>query len=193
MKKLLIFLLMGMFLINSASADLGTFKQGDCISLYQFCDDCSYVNLTTIQYPNGIIETINQEMTKNDVDYNYTFCSTNDLGDYYYVVKGDAGGSIVTERLDFSITPSGRGGNENIFFFIFVILLIYGITFLGFFGKNIPITILGGMAMMFLGVYLVNEGIIIFRDVLTNYIAYLTLFVGVITTFWAILEQLDIF
>jgi hypothetical protein len=180
-------------LIPTASASLGVFKQGECISLYQFCDDCTYVNLTQIQYPNGTVLTINEAMTKNDVDYNYTFCSTNDLGNYYYTVKGNPDGVTDTERLKFEVTPSGQSGNSNIVFFIFIIVLIYGITFIGFFGRNIPVTILGGMAMMFLGVYLISQGIIIYRDNLTNYIAYLTLFTGVITSFWAIFEQFDIF
>jgi hypothetical protein len=113
MKKLLLVLFFGIFFISLASADLGTFKQGECISLYQFCDDCTYVNLTTVQYPNGTIETINEAMTKSDVDYNYTFCSTNDLGNYYYVVKGDTGGSTATERLSFSITSTGKSFNSG--------------------------------------------------------------------------------
>ena len=71
-------------------------------------------------------------------------------------------------------------------------VLLYGITFFGFFGKNIPMTILGGMALLFLGVYLINHGIIIYRDTLTNYIAYVTIAVGAITALWAILEELEV-
>ncbi len=113
MKKILLTLILGMFLISFASASLGTFEQGECVSLYQFCDDCSYVNITTVQYPNGTIESISEEMTKDDVDYNYTFCSTNNIGDYAYVVKGDTGGSTTTERLTFKITPSGQNFNTG--------------------------------------------------------------------------------
>jgi len=194
MKKIYLTLILGIFLISLVSADgsLGTFRQSDCIELYQYCDDCTYVNLTTIQYPNGTIQIFNEEMTKNDIDYNYTFCSTLELGDYSYTVKGDKGGAVSTERLSFEVTPSGQGGTENTIFFIFIILLLYGITFTGFFGKNIPLTILGGMAMLFLGVYLISQGIIIYRDNITNYISYLTIAIGGITTFWAILEQLDV-
>ena len=53
-------------------------------------------------------------------------------------------------------------------------------------------TILGGMMMMFLGVYTINYGIIIFRDNLTNYFSYVTIGIGFILSSWAVLEQLDI-
>ena len=112
-------------------------------------------------------------------------------GEYPYGVscQGGSGGALAGV---FQVTPSGQSGNENTVFFIFIILLLYGITFTGFFGKNIPITILGGMAMIFLGVYLINHGIIIYRDNLTNYIAYLTIGVGAVCSFWAGLEQLEV-
>jgi hypothetical protein len=121
------------FLIPVASADLGTFKQNSCISLYQFCSDCSYVNVTSIQYPDGTIESLNEAMTKNDVDYNYTFCNTSNLGNYYYVVKGDAGGSVATERLGFSITLNGKPNPEGflivIYSLIFIAIFFFGLFF----------------------------------------------------------------
>jgi len=125
---------------------------------------------------------------KNDIPKS-TFL---ELGIYSYGVKCEGEGLGGALSGIWEVTPSGKSGSEGIVFFILVILLIYGITFTGFFGRNIPITILGGMAMMFLGIYLISHGIIIYRDNLTNYVAYLTIFVGVITTFWAILEQFDV-
>lgn len=113
MRKLILTLFISIFLLGIVSSDLGTFKQNDCVSLYQYCDDCTYVNLTKVQYPNGTISTINEAMTKDDVDYNYTFCDTDDLGDYYYTVKGDKGGEVTTERLEFEITSTGKNFNTG--------------------------------------------------------------------------------
>jgi len=114
------------------------------------------------------------------------------LGLYYYGIKcqqGTFGGAMASV---WEITPSGSSGTENTIFYILIIALIYGITFISFFyGKNIPMTILGGMAMIFLGVYTINNGIIIFRDTLTNYISYLTIGIGFILSSWALLEQFD--
>jgi len=115
-----------------------------------------------------------------------------ELGHYPYGIhcnSSSLGGSYIEY---FEVTPSGQGGNSNIVFFIFVILLIYGMTLISFYNGNIPMTIASGMAMLFLGVYLVTHGIIIYRDNLTNYIAYLTIIIGAITSAWATLEQLEV-
>jgi len=191
--KLITLLFLGMFLINSVYAleDLGTFKQGETVIISQICNDATYITLSSISKPDSTRISINENMTfVGSGEFNYNFSSTYDLG--RYDVKGISDGCENTFAYYFTITPSGQGGTENITFFILIILLIYGITFTGFFGRNIPMTILGGMAMLFLGVYLVSQGIIIFRDDLTNYIAYLTIAVGAITSFWAVLEQFEV-
>ena len=117
---------------TSTSSELGRFKQGDCISLYQNCDNCSYINLTKIQFPNGTIRIIKEAMVKDDIDYNYSFCVTSDLGNYYYTMKGDKNGIVSTERLSFEITASGQSitegktlGGLGILFSIFVIAFTF--------------------------------------------------------------------
>jgi len=189
-KKIILSLIFGMILISLVSASttndyLGTFKQGDCIQLYQTCDTCTYVNLTSIiksgDNPNTI--TVGVLMNKIGYDYNYTYCP-NSIGDYKYNMIGDKDGSPTQETIEFSVTPSGSSGGANIAFFIFVIVLIYSITFIGFFGKDEYITILGAMAMLFLGIYLFNNGVIIFRDDITRYISYLTMGIGALLAIW---------
>ena len=137
MKKILLTIMFGIFLISLASAgtDLGTFEQGECIELYQYCDSCTYTNLTQVQYPNGTLELINSEMTKNDINYNYTFCNTTDLGNYFYSVKGDKGGEVSVERLSFEITYDGQEFTIQkvyiqLFMVLFFILLFFGFYFL---------------------------------------------------------------
>ena len=76
-------------------------------------------------------------------------------------------------------------------FFVFVIIMLYGITLIGFFGKNIPVTILGGMSLLGLGLYTINNGIIIYRDWLTNYFSYVTIAIGAILAIWATLEAIQ--
>ncbi len=197
MKKILLILLVSLLLVTTISASiesLGAFKQGESINLIQNCADCSYNNITTVMLGNGTLLTINDNMQKDRAFFNLTLDSGNalSLGTYFINGIGDPSGVDTTWSYTLEVTPSGEDGNENTIFFIFVILLIYGITFTGFFGKNIPITVLGGMAMLFLGIYLVSQGIIIYRDNLTNYIAYLTIAIGGICSIWALLEQFDV-
>jgi len=199
--KILSILLMSIFLISFASAicqdgegNLGSKKQNECVRISQPCATCSYVNISsiTLQTSNESIES-NIAMTYfGNGEWIYNFCNTTNLGSYDVRGKGDLDGIDNSFTSCFDITPSGQSGTENIIFFLFIIIMIYGITFIGFFGKNIPITILGGMAMMFLGIYIVQSGLIIYRDTLTNYFSYLTIGLGVILAFWALLENFDI-
>jgi len=91
----------------------------------------------------------------------------------------------------YEVTPAGNSGTDNIMLFIFVILMFYVITFFGFFGKNAPITVLGGMAMMGIGIYIINEGLFIYRDWITNYFSYVTIALGAIMALWAIIEMIQ--
>lgn len=78
MKKLYLPLFMSLFLVNLVSATnpcgndnsyLGTFKQGGIINLKQTCDDCSYVNLSNVSYPNSSFALLGQfNMTKSGTD-----------------------------------------------------------------------------------------------------------------------------
>jgi len=191
MKKLILFLLIGMFCLSLVSAV--SHKQNTDLVFSESSNFATYCTLTTINTPTQVL-TINQNGTNNLQTFNWTVSSGNfeELGNYKINIVCSDGTDTVTGYVELEVTPSGDGGTSNIVFFIFAIFLLYSITFFGFFGKNIPITILGGMAMIFLGVWLINNGIIIFRNDLTNYISYVTIGVGVITSFWAMLEQLEV-
>lgn len=112
MNKITIFFLMCVVLLSLASAqqqDLGTFQQYSDIELIQTCSNCSYVNITNIKLANLSILNINEEMTKNDIFYNWTLISnyTDSLGDYYVTGFGDLDGDITSFIYSFSVTPSG--------------------------------------------------------------------------------------
>jgi hypothetical protein len=89
------------------------------------------------------------------------------------------------------VTPSGTGSDYNIAFFIILLLLIYAVSFIGFFGKNVWVSMLGGILMLALGIYLIREGIIIYRDWLTVAVSYLTLGLGVVFTLIPIIEFIE--
>ena len=184
MNKIYLTLILGMFMISlgSAISELQPVAPGECIDLFQYCDDCTYVNLTAIIYPESPADTsLNEEMTKTNQNFNYTFCNTTELGKHSYIVCGDKFGSYKCEEINFEVTPSGKSGAANTVFFVLVLILLYGLTLLFFFKREIelaPFVALTGMALGFLGLYMIRNGIIIFRDSLTNYISYVTIFVG---------------
>ena len=194
MRKLYLLLMMLMLVgvvsaVNECGNDnsyLGTFKQNQTITFKQTCDSCSYSNLSSVYYPNGTVAYYDYSMAKNGIEYTISSNDTDILGCYSYSVYGDKGGTKTSETIDYRITPSGQSGNANIVFILFIVIALFFITFFGFRDGNAWITILGGMAMMGLGIYMINNGIIIYRDWLTNYFAYITGGLGFIAVIAAI-------
>ena len=70
--KVMIFLAIGLFLITTVTASLGTFQENTEVDLIQTCNNCTYCNLTSIKYPNGTNAFTNVEMTKDNTYFNYT-------------------------------------------------------------------------------------------------------------------------
>lgn len=192
MKKLYLLLFLSIFLIGIVSAVnecgndnsfLGSFRQGRNVNLVQTCDTCTYVNLSKVVYPNGTVINYNTAMNKTGIEYNQTTGDSKILGCYSYSVYGDKDGTLTAETIDYQITPSGQGsGSSNIVFIIFIIVAFYAITAAGWISEMEWLTILGGMAMIFLGIYMVRNGVIIYRDTITTYFSYITIGLGVVSS-----------
>ncbi len=91
-----------------SAGSLGIFEQDSTISLHQTCDNCTFVNLTSVKLPNGTILNIDALMTKINFDYNYSFSSTDLDGDYKYNTCGNPDGIIVCENIDFIVNKLGE-------------------------------------------------------------------------------------
>lgn len=164
--------------------ELDSVQQSECKLVPQGCASCSYVNVS-IFYGN-ITLVDNQNMEQSGATWTYQFCNTSNLGRYDVVGHGDLEGTDTAfSGMFFKVTPSGNSGYENLIFNLFIIVAIYAINLFGFFGKNATMTLLGGMFLIFLGVYLINNGIIIYRDDLTNYFSYITIAWGAVSTLMA--------
>ncbi len=111
MKNKFLFLILGLLLISSVSAldCWGTFKQNTYIELIQKCPTCSYVNITSITYPNGTI-FLNEEMQQEGINFNYTLADSSQLGVISYGTIGDKNGASPPnyEDLCIEITASGE-------------------------------------------------------------------------------------
>ncbi len=104
MKKILIIFLIGIFLISLASAFLGTYEQGMDVSVRGNLN-ASSVNVS-IYFPNSTIAVDNQAMTQlKEEIWNYSFSSTDTLGEYIYDYC-DQDGRNCREN-NFEVTPSG--------------------------------------------------------------------------------------
>lgn len=194
--KVISLLLMCFIILNFVSAEpLFTFERNSTVTLIQGCDDSTYANISKIIYLKDSTNILSNEVSMTsyvDNQYNYTLDNTNLLGIYNVYGHCDENGERTEWWYDFEITPSGESGSSNIAFFIFIFVVIYGLNLFGFFGRVIPLTIISGMALLFLGVYVITNGVIIYQNTLTNYIAYITIGWGFMSAMWAILEQFDV-
>lgn len=128
MKNRFLFLLAFIFIIGIATATEsgGTLigKQDSCIQLPQECTSCSYVVLTSIQYPNLSRSYVNSTMTKQGSSYNYSFCDTANLGNYIYCTTGDVDGTDTSACKPFEITCNGKEKPAGIVIVLFSILFL---------------------------------------------------------------------
>lgn len=194
MKKILMFAIIGIFFFSLAgvsATSIGTYKLNEPMQITNYCQvgTCTYMNLTSLQYPNGTLLNLNAAMTKNVQDFYYPFTPT-ETGEYTFTTCGDPSG-VVCDKDTFEATPNGNSGTNNILLYIVILVLGYTLNLLGFFKRNTTITILGGIVLIFTGLYMIQNGIIIFRDNLTLAISYITLFWGGGSSLWAAIEQIQ--
>jgi len=160
--------------VVSAQENLGAFKINSCINLIQTCDNCSFINISSINYPDSSQALEEVTMQKSGTFYNYSFCDTSILGNYIVSGYGDNNGQISTWTYIFEIIPTSEKGSLLI---IFVFLLAYGLLIAGILGKNISMTMFGSLITIFAS-FLGFQGIYTFKNTTTDVISFITLFFG---------------
>jgi len=167
-KKLFIFLVLGIFLISFASAVSvdgeecwASFELDSQIQLIQKCPSCSFVNITSITYPNGTV-FLNEEMEQDasSTNFNFTLPDSSQLGLISYGVIGDKDGASPPDEQTLCILITPTGGALDIQQSIIIIGLMFILLFLTstflYFGTKIEVTsvkifliALGGLFLMF--------------------------------------------
>ncbi len=148
----------------------------------------------TIKDPNNDIVVSTSPMTYNpDIqEHNYTLVSsfTGELGVYSYSITASAEGQNQTDTFEFEVTPSGDSGLTGYFFLI--IILSYGLLAFGFWKEDITISILGTFALYFVGLYIMFNGIDIFKNTLTDGFSLITLGIAGYTSFRMAHEYINV-
>lgn len=171
--------------------NLGIFQQGKNITLFQSCQSCSYVKLTSINSPDGKTTTPNNYMEKNNYSYTYNFSNTNKTGIYHYTTCGDKNGTVECETIDFNITPSGKSESSSTLLIIIMFVLFYGLIFFGINIKNEWITLGGTFGLLILSIFTALNGIGDFQNNMTKTISYITLLIGLGIGFETLREIID--
>jgi hypothetical protein len=132
------------------SANLGTFKTGECVDIKTILN-ASWVNISTISYPNSSLIISNVDMSKNGQTFNYTFCDTSTLGTYTYDYF-DSNDNVYVN--DFLINTAGVDGNSTPVLIAMGIALIVLIGLAFACGGNHPLL---SVAFAFVALFMLNS------------------------------------
>lgn len=139
MNKAWIILLLFLFIAPIGVAqDSEPIKQGECLPLVKYCSNCTFVNITSIEYPNGSIQALNYE-TEQISPGTFTnttgFCGskTEQVGIYEYARISDENGILSVDRAQREVTANGRASPTGIVIVVFAILYIAFIAVLVYF------------------------------------------------------------
>lgn len=192
--KLILSIFLAILLIGVTTAgkeSLGTFKQGDTVRIVQVCDDASYVNISSVSYPNGSIALGETTMTSSGSGEFYTdFTDTSTLGTYD--VRGISDGCEGTFTFYFEITPSGSSsvgtGESMSYIGSLIVMLVIAITFLitGFVSKNLAAKI---SFFCFSGIVFIMSILFIVISTQQNLYGFTSL-VSATETFWFVIKFL---
>lgn len=113
MNKIIALIFISIFFISLTSAsieNLGYFRLNNNIELKQLCSNCTYINITSILYPNSSQALGNVPMTKIGTVYNYTLQSTLIRKSGTWIVNGvgDLNGINTVWSYTFIVNPNGE-------------------------------------------------------------------------------------
>lgn len=128
-----VFILLVVFTLSFVSSldSLGIYKQGEVVRVTQVCSDATYINISSISYPNSSVAASNIQMTlAGSGEFYYDF-NTSISG--RYDVRGISDGCENTFATYFIVTSTGEDYNESQFGIIatwgIIILLFTGLGF----------------------------------------------------------------
>ncbi len=144
MKKILLLIVVGIFLVSSVSAQespISIFKEGKMVDLIFICTNNNSLCSSTascnvsINYQNRTLLINNQIATNQNTHFNYTLNSTQTTpsGDYLFTsfcIDGDYKGH---DTFPYKITPSGREapsiGESITYIATIVVMLLFAVIF----------------------------------------------------------------
>ena len=136
MKKIFYLLILGIFIFSFAfvsAENIGTFKLNEEMQITNYCSsgDCSSMNLSSITSPNGTLNYLNMEMTKNGQEFNYSF-TPSFSGEYNFKTCANPLGDFTCDSDYFFVTSNGEIKDNmqlisRIFLILFCLLVIVAI------------------------------------------------------------------
>lgn len=136
MYKQIFFLILLISLFNFSSADfLGTYELDKEMQITNYCSSgtCDYVELISLEYPNGTIQYFsNLNMTKNGQIYNYSFIPEL-IGEYCY---STCGYDSLSSACDYDCFQVNLNGEDNSIGVMIILLVFFMLLFYGYYSLN---------------------------------------------------------
>jgi len=124
MNKSIYFMFFFIFMLTFVTADsIGEgYKVDEGMQITNFCQagTCTYMNISSIEYPNGTVMHLNSAMTQNGQTFNYSF-TPDQVGIYYFITCGDST-IAVCDKDDFTSTYNGEVNGDVA---IYIVLLLF--------------------------------------------------------------------
>lgn len=136
MKKIVVIVTMLLLVVLTSAqlGDFGNYVKAEEVRIKQVCDDATYINISSITYPNSTTAVSNIEMTSSGSgEYFYNFNDTGAIGRYY--VNGISDGCDKVFAFYFEVTNLGEEFTSPIAFtygssLFLLFLLILGTLFI---------------------------------------------------------------
>jgi len=136
-----------------------------CFNNGTYCSSAAKCNFTVFN-PDKTILASNLQATNNITYHNATFyVDKNGLHQVDMIcVDGNLKGAET-----FWMEITGNGLHDNIWFYVMIIFFSFGVMTLGFYLSDAPIVILGTFGLYFLGIYILNYGLVGIKDTTTTW------------------------
>lgn len=149
-----------MFSISLVSPldSLGIYKQGESVRIAQVCSDATYINISSIAYPNSSVAISNVGMTSAGSGEFYYDFTTSVSG--RYDVRGVSDGCEKTFATYFIVTSTGEDYNESQFGIIItwgIMILLFGGLGFSFSKEKWKLRGFFFVLAMFIGVLMLNS------------------------------------
>lgn len=189
--NLILSIIVFVFMFSFTSA----YTMGETLTITQGCVNSTYSNISSIfiEEPSQkfILNSETQMVNLGNGNYQYNLTDTYTQGVYRVIGHCDIDGIDQQFAPYYQITSSGSSSNSSVAIFMFLIVLVYLIGFIGFFGRNEWISMLGGGLMILLGIFIIQIGMVIYRNDLTNYLSYITIGLGFIFFLLPAIEKIE--
>lgn len=127
------FIILFMSLSSAQVQTLGIFKTDSCVNLRQVCQNCTYVNITSVIFPDSTIAVGQVIMDSDGIGYNFTFCNNSQNGEYIVNGIGDIDGINTLWAYNYFVNPLGKIFTNAeailytiIFFIAFILFILCG-------------------------------------------------------------------